>query len=124
MTLPHIAVVDDEVDITRLLSGYLKGHGYRVSELSSGAALMALMPTDPPALVLLDLGLPGEDGFVIARQLREHWRCGLVIVSACGRRAGGQRRRAHTLALRRLGAGHGRAPLVPQRWPGGGLDDR
>jgi DNA-binding response OmpR family regulator len=35
-------------------------------------------------LVLLDLGLPGEDGFSIARQLREHWRCGLVIVTGRG----------------------------------------
>jgi DNA-binding response OmpR family regulator len=37
-----------------------------------------------PALVLLDLGLPGEDGFAIARQLREHWQCGLVIVTGRG----------------------------------------
>lgn len=65
MTAPsHIAVVDDETDITGLLAG--------------------LMATDPPALVLLDLGLPGEDGLAIARKLREHWRCGLVIVT--GRR--------------------------------------
>lgn len=42
------------------------------------------MANDPPQLVLLDLGLPGEDGFVIARQLREHWRCGLVIVTGRG----------------------------------------
>ena len=34
--------------------------------------------------MLLDLGLPGEDGFSIARQLREHWRCGLVIVTGRG----------------------------------------
>lgn len=80
----HIAVVDDERDITTLLSGYLDSHGYRVTALHSGAALMALMRSDPPALVLLDLGLPGEDGFVIARQLREHWRCGLVIVTGRG----------------------------------------
>jgi two-component system, OmpR family, response regulator len=80
----HIAVVDDEVDITELLSGYLKGHGYRVSALNSGAALMTLMAADPPELVLLDLGLPGEDGLAIARRLREHWRCGLVIVSGRG----------------------------------------
>src|SRR5262245_1034669 len=42
------------------------------------------MRTDAPALVLLDLGLPGEDGFAIARQLREHHRVGLVIVSGRG----------------------------------------
>jgi two-component system OmpR family response regulator len=42
------------------------------------------MAADPPALVLLDLGLPGEDGFAIARQLREHHHCGLVIVTGRG----------------------------------------
>ncbi|MBC7707023.1 MAG: response regulator, partial [Rhodoferax sp.] len=77
----HIAILDDEVDITSLLSGYLQSHGYRVTQLHSGKALMALMDRDLPALVLLDLGLPGEDGFLIARKLREQWRCGLVIVS-------------------------------------------
>lgn len=82
--LTHIAVLDDEVDITRLLAGYLQGHGFRVTQLHSGAALMDTMRDDPPALVLLDLGLPGEDGFGIARQLREHWRCGLVIVTGRG----------------------------------------
>jgi two-component system OmpR family response regulator len=80
----HIAVVDDEVDITDLLANYLRNQGYRVTALPSGKALLSLMPTDPPALVLLDLGLPGEDGFSIARQLREHWRCGLVIVTGRG----------------------------------------
>jgi two-component system OmpR family response regulator len=80
----HIAILDDEVDITALLAGYLQSHGYRVTQLHSGKALMALMDSDIPALVLLDLGLPGEDGFVIARKLREQWRCGLVIVSGRG----------------------------------------
>ena len=67
-----------------LLARYLGSHGFRISQVQTGAALMALMASDPPALVLLDLGLPGEDGFVIARQLREHWRCGLVIVTGRG----------------------------------------
>lgn len=80
----HLAVLDDEEDITRLLATYLQGQGFRVSQLHSGRDLLALMPQDPPALVLLDLGLPGEDGFAIARQLREHWQCGLVIVTGRG----------------------------------------
>jgi two-component system, OmpR family, response regulator len=80
----HIAVLDDEPDITRLVARYFGAQGFRVSELHQGAALAALMQEDPPALVLLDLGLPGEDGFAIARQLREHHRVGLVIVSGRG----------------------------------------
>ncbi|HET9646361.1 MAG TPA: response regulator transcription factor [Burkholderiaceae bacterium] len=81
---PHIAIVDDEVDITQLLAGYLQSQGFHATQLHSGRDLMALMASDAPALVLLDLGLPGEDGFAIARQLREHWRCGLVIVTGRG----------------------------------------
>jgi two-component system OmpR family response regulator len=81
---PHIAVLDDEVDITLLLANYLQGHGFRVTQLHDGRALMALMDTDPADLVLLDLGLPGEDGFSIARRMRENWRCGLVIVTGRG----------------------------------------
>ena len=80
----HIAILDDDVDITLLLANYLQSHGFRVTQLHDGRALMRLMPSDPPVLVLLDLGLPGEDGFSIARQLREHWRCGLVIVTGRG----------------------------------------
>jgi DNA-binding response OmpR family regulator len=80
----HIAVVDDETEITVLLGRYLESQGFRVSQLHDGAALLRLMASDAPQLVLLDLGLPGEDGFSIARQLRERWQCGLVIVTGRG----------------------------------------
>lgn len=79
-----MAVVDDDVDVAKLLAGYLQSHGFRVTSLRDGASLLALMPVDPPALVLLDLGLPGEDGLSIARKLRAQWRCGLVIVTGRG----------------------------------------
>jgi two-component system OmpR family response regulator len=81
---PHIAVLDDEVDITQLLATYLQSHGFRVTQLHDGRALASLMAADPADLVLLDLGLPGEDGFSIARRLRENWHCGLVIVTGRG----------------------------------------
>jgi two-component system, OmpR family, response regulator len=84
MNATHLAVVDDEADITQLLAHYFKGHGFRVSQLHDGAGLMALVADDPPALVLLDLGLGSEDGLVVARTLREKARCGLVIVTGRG----------------------------------------
>ena len=87
MPLAHIALLDDEPDITALLGTYLCSHGYRVSELHRGAELTALLQHDPPALVLLDLGLPGEDGLAIARQLRQSGAVpalGLIIVSGRG----------------------------------------
>jgi two-component system OmpR family response regulator len=80
----HIAVLDDEAEITRLLANYLQGNGFRVSQTHDGRALLQLMVEDPAQLVLLDLGLPGEDGFSIARELRERWRCGLVILTGRG----------------------------------------
>jgi two-component system OmpR family response regulator len=83
-TALHIAVLDDEVDITSLISNYLQGRGYRVTQVHTGRALIALLAGDPPALVLLDLGLPGEDGLGVARQVRERSRCGLVIVTGRG----------------------------------------
>ena len=61
------------------MSNYRHGHGFRVTRVHSGELLMALMRDDPPALVVLDLGLPSKHGLSIARQLREHRRCGLVL---------------------------------------------
>jgi two-component system, OmpR family, response regulator len=84
VTPPHIAILDDEPDITQLLATYLGANGFRTTQLHNGASLMALMSTATPDLVLLDLGLPGEDGFAIARHLRERWQCGLVIVTGRG----------------------------------------
>lgn len=82
--LPHIAVVDDEPTITQLLAGYLSRQGFRETELGDGPALSALMTSDPPQLVLLDVGLLGEDGFAIARRLRERWGGGIIMLSGMG----------------------------------------
>lgn len=80
----HIAVLDDETEITTLLEHYLRSHGFRVSPHQDGGSLLSTMRADPADLVLLDLGLPGEDGFSIARSLREHHSCGLIIVTGRG----------------------------------------
>jgi two-component system phosphate regulon response regulator OmpR len=84
-TRPHIVVVEDEASQRQLLVDYLGRNGYRVSGADGGAALRKLVERDEPALVMLDVGLPGEDGFALARWLREkNGRVGIVMVTAAG----------------------------------------
>ena len=67
----HIVVVEDEPAQRQLLLDYLTKQGYRVTGFESGVGLRRMVERELPALVLLDIGLPGEDGFAIARWLRE-----------------------------------------------------
>ena len=68
----HIVVVEDEPAQRQLLLDYLTRQGFRVTGLETGADLRRLVDREMPALVLLDVGLPGgEDGFAVARWLRE-----------------------------------------------------
>jgi two-component system phosphate regulon response regulator OmpR len=80
---PYIVVVEDEPAQRHLLVGYLARKNFRVSGVSGGAALRKLVERDRPALVLLDIGLPDEDGLDIARWLRESGpRVGIIMVTA------------------------------------------
>jgi DNA-binding response OmpR family regulator len=80
---PHIIVVEDEPAQRHLLVDYLARQNFRVSGVNGGADLRKLVARDHPALVLLDVGLPGEDGFAIARWLRENSaRVGIIMVTA------------------------------------------
>jgi two-component system phosphate regulon response regulator OmpR len=80
---PHIVVVEDEAAQRQLLIDYLGRQNFRVSGADGGTALRKLLERELPALVLLDIGLPGEDGFVLARWLRERsGRIGIIMVTA------------------------------------------
>src|SRR5262245_30811918 len=82
---PHILVVEDEATQRQLLVDYLARQSFRVSGVDGGAALRQLAERELPALVLLDVGLPGEDGVALARWLREKsGRVGIIMVTAAG----------------------------------------
>ena len=66
----HIVVVEDEVVQRQMLADYLARQNFRVSPLGDGAALRRLIERELPALVMLDVGLPGEDGFALALAAR------------------------------------------------------
>lgn len=66
----RLAIVDDEPDIRGMIADYFVKDGYAVSRCSCAAELDLMLNSGPADLVILDVSLPGEDGFSIARRLR------------------------------------------------------
>ena len=67
----RILVIEDERQLARHLSGALTRQGHTVSAQNDGALGLKLALKEPPDLVVLDLGLPGMDGFEVLRRLHE-----------------------------------------------------
>lgn len=80
----HLLVVDDEADVRDLLRRYFEGQQFRVTAVDGGAAMRAAIAGERIDLVLLDLGLPGEDGLALMHWLRARWRGPVVIVTGRG----------------------------------------
>jgi len=77
----RVLVVDDDPSVRELLSYYLSEHGYEVALAASGEAMRAEIARALPAVVLLDIGLPGEDGLTLARFVRERYDIGIIMVT-------------------------------------------
>ncbi len=76
-----ILIIDDEVQIRRLLEITLTSNGFTVVEASSGKEGLVAAATCNPALILLDLGLPDEDGQQVLIKLREWYLNPIIILS-------------------------------------------
>ena len=81
---PNILVVDDDPQIREMLEEYLSDHGYSVSVAENGEQMRSRLEELVPKVVLLDIGLPGEDGLSLARFIREHHDIGIIMVSGAG----------------------------------------
>jgi two-component system, OmpR family, KDP operon response regulator KdpE len=82
MDSTHILIIDDEIQIRRLLRSSFSARGYRVTVAASGEAGLDIAAADPPAVVILDLGLPDMDGLEVCRQLRSWSAAPIIVVSA------------------------------------------
>jgi two-component system, OmpR family, response regulator len=78
----RVLVVEDDPAVRALIAEYLGGHGYEIREAADGAAMRAAIAQSVPDVVLLDLNLRGENGLALARWLREHHACGIIMVTA------------------------------------------
>lgn len=79
---PSILVIEDELPIRRFLRALLANEGYHFVEASSGEEGLRLATSQPPDLVILDLGLPDMDGQDVLQRLREWLTAPIIILSA------------------------------------------
>lgn len=84
---PEVLVIDDEVQIRRLLRVTLEGAGFRVRETDRGELGLAEAATKRPDAVILDLGLPDLPGIEVLKRLREWSRLPVLILSVRGQEA-------------------------------------
>ena len=79
-----ILVVDDDPEILRMVSTYLTGEGYGVETASNGSRMGEILNAQAIDLVILDLGLPGQDGLDLAHALRAKSDIGIIILTGRG----------------------------------------
>lgn len=81
MNKPQILVIDDEAQMQKLLEITLQSNGYSVQVAGSAREGLALASAHPPEMILLDLGLPDEDGHIVLMKLREWYTAPVIILS-------------------------------------------
>ncbi len=84
-TTPLILVVDDYQDAREMYSQYLKASGFRVAEARTGIEAVAKARELKPDCILMDLSLPGIDGWEATRQIKaDHKTTGIPVVAITG----------------------------------------
>jgi DNA-binding response OmpR family regulator len=109
---PHIAIVEDDSDQLHSIEEFLLDSGYNVWGADSAEAFYKGFTVRPVDVVILDLGLPGEDGLSVASLLKSKPEVGVIILSArdalndrlAGMRAGADRYLVKPVNLRELAA--------------------
>ena len=81
MNSPSILIIDDEAQIRKFLSITLQSNEYKVFEAASGKEGLSFVANHPPDIILLDLGLPDENGHEVLKHLREWFSNPIIIIS-------------------------------------------
>lgn len=81
-TTPTVLVVDDEQVARKMASAIFEAEGYKVFTAENGEKMNAILAKNSIDLVLLDINLPGKNGLILARELREQNDIGLIFVTS------------------------------------------
>ena len=77
-----ILVVEDNIEMATLLCDFLEADGYTVKHCADGESALTAFQSEGARLVILDILLPGLDGFAVCRKIRENANTPIIIVSA------------------------------------------
>jgi DNA-binding response OmpR family regulator len=80
--MTRIVVVEDEPNISEVVSLYLKRAGYAVTSFADGVAAFNALKDKLPDLIILDVMLPGMDGFTLTRQLRDRSDVPIILLTS------------------------------------------
>jgi two-component system phosphate regulon response regulator OmpR len=80
----NVLVVDDDADIREMLTDYLEDNGFSVTTAMDAESMRECIEEVVPDVVLMDVGLPGEDGLTLTRYLRERLDIGVIVISGAG----------------------------------------
>ncbi len=78
----HICVVEDDPNIQHIVSSYLKRENYQVTVVSSAEDAIDVWENNPPHMWILDIMLPGMDGYTFCKQVRKQSDVPIIIISA------------------------------------------
>ena len=79
-----ILIVDDDTNISELISLYLNKEGYETREVANGKLALKVFEEYKPDLVLLDIMLPGADGYDVCKEIRKTNRTPIIMLTAKG----------------------------------------
>jgi CheY-like chemotaxis protein len=77
--LPGILIVDDNHDNVEIVQSYMEARGYPITVAHSGEEALALYETVKPSIVLLDVMMPGRDGWEVCRIMKQHPTLGKTV---------------------------------------------
>lgn len=77
----NIILVEDDIAFRKIIVAGLRHFGHRLREVGNGSQLDQALADEPADVILLDLGLPDEDGYAIATRLRTWWRGGIIMLT-------------------------------------------
>lgn len=80
----HVLIVEDDVSLASMVSEFLVEQGFEVTIEDDGEAAIALVECESFDAIVLDIGLPGTDGFAVCRSVRSHFDGPIIVLTARG----------------------------------------